>query len=178
MDGGKMFFRAFAGLLIAALLMIAPGKTLAQAAPGPTSHSAPAPPPSPRALALAHQYMQVMHVEEMNKKMMASIFGGMRGNNAGVSDAEANKAADAIQAMIAPMVEKLVGQMEPIVAETFTERELQAMVDFYGSPVGQSVLQKIPLMTSKMSAISRDMMQETIAKTAAPCSGANCPPKP
>jgi hypothetical protein len=172
-----MFLRTLTGLALAALLTAAPGIALAQAAPGPASAATPSPPPSPRILALAHQYMVVMHVEETNKQMIANIFAGMRGT-AGSSDARTNAAMEGVEAMITPMVEKLESQMEPIVAETFTEQELQAMVDFYGSPIGQSVLQKIPLMTGKLSAASMGMMQEMAAKRAPGCVGASCPPKP
>jgi hypothetical protein len=168
-----MLLRPLTGLALAALLTAAPGIALAQAAPSPP----PGPPPSPRALALAHQYMLVTHVEETNQKMIASIFAGMRGP-AGSSDARTNAAMEGVEAMITPMVEKLEGQMEPIIAETFTEQELQAMVDFYGSPIGQSVLQKIPLMTGKLSAVSMGMMQEMAAKRTPGCGAASCPPKP
>jgi uncharacterized protein len=166
--------------LAGAATVVAPAAAVAQGSPPSASSSSPTA-PSPRAMALAHRYMEVTHVEELNRKMMASMFSGMRGNFAkasGLSDAKADQSMNSFQAVLTPMVEKLVSRMEPIVAETFTEQELQAMVDFYGSPVGQSVLQKIPVLTGKMSAISMDLMNGAMATTPSVCTGAGCPPKP
>lgn len=46
-----------------------------------------------------------------------------------------------------------------IYRETFTQDEIDAMTEFYGSPVGQSVLEKMPgVMRKSMRVTHRQMM--------------------
>ena len=78
--------------------------------------------------------------------------------------AEAQAGADEIQERIMGVVRDRLswGRLKPLYvklyADTFTEEELQAAVDFYRSPAGKAMLEKMPLMM----ATSMKMMQEQL----------------
>jgi hypothetical protein len=55
----------------------------------------------------------------------------------------------------ASIIHDMRPHMEAIYAETLTEPEIDAMLAFYGSPAGQSILAKMPVV---MSRITQDMM--------------------
>jgi TonB family protein len=57
-------------------------------------------------------------------------------------------------------------QMKPelirIYDETLTRDELISMVDFYKSPAGQAILEKLPTLTAKSVAMAQQMMRDTM----------------
>ena len=97
--------------------------------------------------ALAEQYLALPAVQDMMSDMfsaeaMGQQFSSSLPPNVGVTDDQALKVgmilSDAMQE-IRPDMERLMLEKS---AELFTEAELQAMIDFYSSDVGKSVLSK------------------------------------
>ena len=80
---------------------------------------------------------------------------------------------DALPEVMSHMLVKLNAQMEPIVADTFSEKELTDLVAFYESPTGQAVVEKtpqmaarlMPVMISLMPEITKELMTKVCAKT-------------
>jgi hypothetical protein len=68
-------------------------------------------------------------------------------------------------------LESFKSQFVKIYAETFTEDELKQMIDFYSSPVGKKVVEKLPALTQKAMSLSQlalkdhfDEMQSIVAQ--------------
>ena len=78
--------------------------------------------------------------------------------------AEARAGADEIQEQIMAVVRERLswGKLKPLYAklyaDTFTEEELHAAVDFYRSPAGKAMLEKMPLLMT----VSMKMVQEQL----------------
>ena len=49
-------------------------------------------------------------------------------------------------------------------ANTYTIEELKGMIQFYGSEVGQSIMQKLPIVTQKSMLMIQEKMQAIIPK--------------
>jgi hypothetical protein len=156
------------GLLAAISLPLAPA---AHAAPG--AAVAAASQASPEALALARRYVRALHMEDTVAKMLEQMdIMALMGINA--SDHPDIKAmADANREATVAMLPKLIEGMTPVIATTFTEDELRAMVTFYEGPTGQSILAKTPALTQAsmsimvqlMPTVLSDMMERYCAKT-------------
>lgn len=116
---------------------------------------------SPRKLELAHRYMAAMHVDAMMGSMMNTLMPAVlsqlsKGKEAPpeLKAALTAAASESAQAMVPNLIER----MTPVVAETFTEQELQAAVAYYESPLGQSLLAKMPTYMSRMGPAMQAMM--------------------
>lgn len=109
--------------------------------------------PSPHKLELAQRYFKSMHMETnfvaMVKNMLPAI----------AADAPPGVSTEAIQKItgevldevMPPMLQDMEGIMTQACAQVFTEEELAALVAFYESPVGQSVVDKGPLLAASTS---------------------------
>lgn len=57
-------------------------------------------------------------------------------------------------------VEKLKVDLAAVYAEMFDESELQAMIDFYRTPVGQKLVARTPELTQKIAVMTQSSMQD------------------
>ena len=58
------------------------------------------------------------------------------------------------------MMTKIGAQMAPILAEVFTEKELEDVVAFYEGPSGKAMIEKTPQLGAKMAPLMKDLMPE------------------
>ncbi|MCB1538079.1 MAG: DUF2059 domain-containing protein [Rhodospirillales bacterium] len=59
---------------------------------------------------------------------------------------------------------KLREAAELAVAQIFTDKEIQAMIDFYGSPEGKSIQTKMPQYESKMQPVMEQVLRGFVEK--------------
>jgi uncharacterized protein len=124
--------------------------------------------PSPHKLELAHRYVVAMDMKKNFAPMLDSLMGVMLQQQMSSLKTDAETKALAAQALREAfnesiqegMLDKLMAAMEPALAESFTEEELQAMVDFYESPVGRSITAKMPAFGVKSTAAIAKVMPE------------------
>jgi hypothetical protein len=77
-----------------------------------------------------------------------------------LSDDQMQRIGAAMAGAMAPLLPQMEAAMLEATAQTFTVEELQAMIDFYGSEIGASILAKSPgLMQTAMARIAPAMMQ-------------------
>lgn len=149
--------------VLAAIVMNGNAYASPQASPAPPTTAA----PSPRALALTRRVVVALRIQETMAPMMSQILqaqiGQVVAQNAKLTDPQKaqltgvmNESIDEVisEGLLSDMMEKFV----PIYAEVYTEPELQAMAEFYESPVGQSILKKMPLMAPLASKIAVEEM--------------------
>lgn len=126
---GDEMKRLFSGLMLA-VAMLAATPALAQ------SNEA------SKRLALSHRFIELLQAEQMGT-MLGQMVVQM---SPSVSDEMSEAEADEFQAMMgeiaADMMPRLFDAMAPVYAEIFTLEELEGLVAFYESDIGQSLLRK------------------------------------
>lgn len=154
-------------IAIAALLLssVAGGPVAARQVAAPALQAA----PSPQAVALTRRYLAAMRVDESLKPMMNNMMSAMLDqqikSRRDLTPEQQNLAQKAISAAFvetldAGMLDRLFEALIPSIARVFSESELKAMVDFYESPVGQSIISKMPAYGEASSAAIVAIMPE------------------
>ena len=144
--------------------------------------------PNPHSLELAKKLFADMHMDTMMtsalSQMTPALVAQMRQSNPNLSEAEARIITDVVTASTSDMIHKVMDRAAPLYAETFTEKELQDLTDFYNTPSGQAMLAKMPVLMSKMTPIVTELMPEMTADirtrlcAKVACPKTNTPPKP
>lgn len=145
------------GVLICAGAIVQPFASMAIAAE-PT-----APEPSSAALACAKRYNKALHVEEtmagLMKGMLPAIIEQERLRSGhGLTTEQETLIAEAMVESTAAMAPEMLDRLAPAMAATFTERELCALADFYGSTEGQTIIAKMPAYSAASSQAMMDFM--------------------
>jgi hypothetical protein len=139
-------------------------------------------------LELAQRLFTGMHMDQMMSGMMRNMMPAMvaqaRKANPAMSDAQAQAITEATTESSQAMMAKIMDRMIPLYASTFTEKELQDLVNFYEGPSGQAMLAKMPVLMAKMTPIMTEMMPEMQADirrricSKIDCSKSATPPAP
>jgi hypothetical protein len=110
--------------------------------------------PSPRALELAQRYARAIHFDQQMAAMMDGVVPAIveqslrekgQAMTTEMKAAVGRAAAETGRAMAPKMLERMI----PVIAELYTEAELQAAVAFYESAPGQSMLAKTAALTAR-----------------------------
>ncbi|ATQ43258.1 DUF2059 domain-containing protein [Caulobacter mirabilis] len=104
------------------------------------------------AKACSARYIKAMRMEEMMKSMMDSMMPAMTATMSESADLppDAKKmiAEIAVESTMS-IVPDMLADLEPLMVKHFTETEICALADFYGSPTGQSLTSKMPAFTAE-----------------------------
>ncbi|NBB17085.1 DUF2059 domain-containing protein [Caulobacter sp. SLTY] len=168
------------GLLFSSMPSLAQPAAPASKEKGAKEQATPAK-PSARQLELARRYFAAMRFEETMTKMyenMNLLEAFEEEDDAELSGLDKRAWMEASQESLVALTPKMVDAMIPIVAATFTEEELEAIVVFYESPAGQaSVIKAVDMMQPMMVAMMElmpdyieDIVDRYCAKTT--CSSA------
>lgn len=148
-------------LAVAAVALPAPSLVWAQSQPDAQ--------PSAKALALSRQYVELMDMPKLLDSTMLDMVPQMlakmpeaSASAPGVADALATSTRESVADVLPKMLDRVAVEYTRI----FSEDELQALVDFYGSPQGKAIVGKLPEATPAMSAALADLMPEMQADMA------------
>jgi hypothetical protein len=184
--------RVAAGLVLGLILLAGPAGAEAAPATAPTPAGPPAATANPQAVALVRRYLAAIHFERtmdsMQAAMLPVVVEQARRSNPNLTADDQQMLVDVVgHVMRDKMLPKMIDQMIPIYATTFTVPELEAMVNFYESPVGRSIADKTPALAPKSAEITRALMPEMMGEmlkelVARMCPGGKCdaakpPPK-
>ncbi len=135
--------------------------------------------PSAKALALTRRMVVAMHVEQTMAPMMRGLMQQQMdmivAQHKNLTDQQKTMLSGALTEAVGEVMDnglmtKVVEKLTPAYAEVYSEQELQAVVDFYESPIGQSVLRKTPLMgpaaTKVMIEIAPEIQADLDARVA------------
>lgn len=119
--------------------------------------------PTARALECTRRYNAAMHMEEtmagMMKGMMPTLMEQERLRSGATITAENQRLmVEAAAESSVAMVPKMMDLLTPVMAASFTEGEVCAMADFYGSAEGQSIIAKMPGYTEKSMEAMKDFL--------------------
>ncbi|THD63814.1 DUF2059 domain-containing protein [Phenylobacterium sp.] len=168
--------RAAAGFAISAVLLAATPALCAD------------PAPNPRSEALARKLFAEMHMDQMMvgamRQMAPAMIAQARKANPNLTEEQAKAVTEAVTESMDDVMKKVVDRAIPLYAETFTEKELQDLTDFYNTPSGQAMLAKMPLLMNKMTPLMTELVPQMTADISTrlcskiDCSTMNTPPKP
>jgi hypothetical protein len=137
-----------------------------ETAPAPAVGEA-TPAATPRALELTRRYFAAM---KMENTMMATVVAVMpqmmtrlARNNPNMTEAEKKAIVEAAAQSSQVMIVRMMDKMAPVFAQSFSERELQDLVNFYESPTGQALVAKTPAFAAKMNPTLNQLMPEMMA---------------
>jgi uncharacterized protein len=139
---------------LAATALLAATPALCADPPAPNAHS----------VELARKLFTEMHMDQlmgdMLRQMGPTIVGQSRKNNPSLTEQDAQSINDAVAESMDSLMQKVIERSIPLYASTFTEKELQDLVDFYDSPSGRAMLAKMPVLMSKMTPMMTELMPE------------------
>jgi hypothetical protein len=142
---------------IAAVAILGATPALCADAAAPNAHSE----------ALARRLFAEMHMDQMMGNMMRQMAPAMiaqqRKASPNLTERDAKAISDATAESMDAFMQKVIDKSIPLYATTFTEKELQDLVNFYDTPSGQAMLTKMPILTNKIVPIVTEMMPEMTA---------------
>jgi hypothetical protein len=99
---------------------------------------------SPHMLALSRRYIELMQVDQMTGMLQEMVAAQMQAEDRlrGASQEDRDFLTQLTNQMVDEMVVAMLDELAPVYARTFTEAELQALIDFYGGEQGRSILTK------------------------------------
>jgi len=128
-------------------------------------------------LALANRFITLIQGDQMGASL-GQMTSALMPENHGMSPEEAARFREAMSEVTASMTARVFEAMAPIYADIFTLQELQALVDFYDSDLGRSMMQKTyaasPRMAAEMQAIMPELMADMGAQL---CDRLDCTPE-
>ena len=153
----------------AALMAVTAATSMAGAAQAatPLPALAAAPPalaaPSPKAVALARRYMAAIHFNDTMRQVMdpvlKQLLQGVEGGDRLPPDMR-KALLDSAHESFDDFMPRMMDAMVPIMAQVYTEAELQGLVDFYEGPVGQALIAKTPQLSAAMSGMIPGMAND------------------
>jgi hypothetical protein len=124
-------------------------------------------PVNPHSAELARKLFAEMHMDTLMadtmRQMGPAVLAQARQRNPGLSTQDAQAIQDAMADSMASMIRTVNERAIPLYASTFSEKELQDLVNFYDSPSGQAMLSKMPVLMAKMGPMVTDLMPEMMA---------------
>jgi len=132
-------------------------------------HASPARADEASKAAKIEELMMITHVDQMMKQMMDQMQSGVREQLKSLN-LPAQASSDVIEAnkrILAVLFDKMTwdkikAPVAKIYADTLTEEEVEGAVAFYKSPVGQSLLQKTPLLLQRSMAFGQQVGGDTM----------------
>lgn len=101
-------------------------------------------PPSVRQMELSRRYLDLMFTDQF-ESVIHQMLGEQMSSDAAMQDVPAEDRQFLISLtseLVTDMVPLMITEMVPVYASLFTEEELQALIDFFDSPMGRVIAAK------------------------------------
>lgn len=119
------------------------------------------PSPSARQLDLAQRYVKAMNLEASMNAVMDQLAPTMiEGRLDSLTPEEREAFLGVMRDVSQKMMARMGARMAPILAEMFTEKELEDVVAFYEGPSGKAMIEKGPQLGAKMAPLMKELMPE------------------
>jgi len=167
--------RLFIAILCVASLA-ATSPALAEQKPKPAAGAAATPggpAPSPHMLALSRRYVDLMQGDQMTTLVRSIMETEMASHPAmrAASQEDRDFTTALTTQLIDEMIPAIAEELVPLYARTFSEPELQALVDFYSSDEGLSIIRKtyetLPAAQEAMVAVMPPLLEKMAARLCA-----------
>jgi uncharacterized protein len=168
------------------------GAVLFTAGPCLAQKAATADPPaasSPKSEALVRRYLTALHYQDQVMAQLNALHPNLLSDavnaHPDTTPEQREHIREALNNFIRnKMLPKLAVQMAPAISSTYSDSELEAIIAFYESPVGQAFVEKGPVFYPKAAVALRAVLPELEREmeatlcAAAGCPNASAPPKP
>ena len=114
-------------------------------------------------LDLAHRFVALMQAEDMGEALGQSL-GGLFPSIEDLPPAEARAVEETMSEMMQDYMPALFKAMAPVYADIFTLEELRALVAFYESDVGRSMVRKSYEAMPRITAVSQDVLPAVLSR--------------
>ena len=125
--------------------------------------------PSARQMALSRRYIELMQTDQLSVVIRSSIEMGMN-LEPGAGEIPAEDRAflvDLATELTSDLLPQMFDRMAPVYARTFSEEELTALIAFYDSEMGRSILDKTYASMPEANAAMMEVMPQLFEKMAA-----------
>ena len=128
---------------------------------------------TPSHLAKAEQLINATGLTDNRFVQMRNVMIKSMSSTVHISEKNQQKFTDEMSAFMDKYMplESFKSQFVKIYAESFTEDELEQLIDFYRSPIGKKVIEKMPALAQKAMTVSQlalkdhfDELQSVVAK--------------
>ena len=125
--------------------------------------------PSARQLELTRRYIDLTMTEQFEDSLRQVIMAQAEidPNARSLPEAERRFIAELSAELTTDMIPQMLDAMVPVYARTFTEAELEAMIAFYDSEMGQSIIEKTMTVMPEANAAAMTVMPQLMEKMAA-----------
>lgn len=129
--------------------------------------------PSARQLSLSRRYVELMQSEQMEATVRALVAGQAEMSGAGrdLPAEDRQYLIDLSTELAREMVPQMMDRLVPVYADAFTEEELSALISFYDTEIGRSIVEKtyasLPEANEAMMSVMPQMMEKMIARVCA-----------
>jgi hypothetical protein len=155
---GRRGGHAGRALLFAAGLTALAVPAMAQGAGGAPETQAAAP-VDPERLALARQYVRESHMDVAMREAFANMAKSMpQIGTDSANDAKARQWVSSVSVGMDAAVPQLIEATTLATARVFTTQELRDLVAFYGTPSGQSMVAKMPMLMQQVTPVVFQIM--------------------
>jgi hypothetical protein len=116
------------------------------------------------------EIFELTKADQSIKAMQAQTRAGLQSQLAAVGIRDAQAIGAELDRVLKPLMEeslswdKMKPRMVRLYDETFSEEEIAGMLDFYHSPTGRAMIDKMPALLSKSVALSQEMMRDVMPK--------------
>lgn len=129
---------------------------------------------SPRQTDLAERYLDLVQTDQLGKLMERMIEQSLAADGQ-MSEEERDFMRRQAPPAMERMMNRFVADLTPIVAETYSEAELEALIRFFDTPLGQSVAAKqIELGVQQQTLIQPAMIEMMTSLMAKYCAEFDC----
>lgn len=116
--------------------------------------------------------LQLMKADQVITQMQAQLKSTFQAQLTAAGVPNAQQIAAEMDRELSPVMtealswQKLKPRMTELYQESFTEDEIAGILDFYRSPAGRAMLEKMPALMAKSMAMSQEMLNEVMPKIA------------
>lgn len=157
----RMWMVALAGLALAS-------GAEAQSKPTPPAAVAAADQPSARQLDLSRRFVGLMMSDQFEDaiRQMIAIEAEMSPDSMDMPEADRRFLVELTTELVTDMVPQMLEEMVPVYARTFSEAELEAMIAFYDTEMGRSIIDKTYAAMPEATAAAMTVMPQLMEKMA------------
>lgn len=134
--------------------------------------------PTPRQLELSRRYVNLLQGDQLEQFIRSMLATDPTLDDGDLPPAEREFILDLTAELVADLMPAMMEEMVPVYAAAFTEEELEALVAFYDSPLGRSILAKTMDAMPEVNAAMAKMLPLLLEKMAVRmCARYGCDPR-
>lgn len=124
--------------------------------------------PSARQLELTRRYVDLMMSDQFETmiRQMIDIEASMDPEARDMPEEDRRFVADLASELVTDMIPQMLDEMVPVYARTFSEAELEALIAFYDSEMGRSIINKTYASMPDATAAAMTVMPQMMEKMA------------